>query len=456
MVSATGALFAVQELVWGPGRVPGAGWESLLQTLSFFWVLPFITGGLSVAGMLMQRNPRYRGKRVRPVPTLVSFRYVSRGHNVDSLVTAAESVHREMSKQPLFPHIIEVVVDDTPSDELRMRINRIPNTVFIVVPTEWETPQGSKFKARALQYAMNASSIPDDAWIMHFDEESHAHPTLIRGMASAIAEEEASGQFRIGQGCILYYHSLEDHRFLTLADSVRTGDDVGRFHLQNRVFGYPIWGMHGSFILVRNSVEKEVGFDFGPEGSVTEDAFWALCEMDRGYRSRWIDGFVVEQGTESVVDFVKQRRRWFVGLMKVVRHSPSRFLLRAPLALFTVLWSVSWIGIIYTYVNLFLGLETHPAVQTLGNLGFASFVTIYVVGLWTNLRLHQVSIGRRVLLYATQVLFVPAFALLEATGVLYGLAKDDLSFHVIRKSQRGERGGLQRSPAVGGTTGSGQ
>jgi Glycosyl transferase family group 2 len=83
-------------------------------------------------------------------------------------------------------------------------------------------------------------------------------------------------------------------------------------HFQHRV-GRTLFGLHGSFILVRTSVERSTGFDFGAIGSITEDAFWALLQMAEGRQCRWVDGYVVEQAPRTLRDFVKQRRRWFVG-----------------------------------------------------------------------------------------------------------------------------------------------
>ena len=74
---------------------------------------------------------------------------------------------------------------------------------------------------------------------------------------------------------------------------------------------------------MRNDVECAIGFDFGPRGSITEDAFWALVAMERGHRTRWVEGYLEEQSTQSVVDFIKQRERWFRGLVAVVFDAPG-------------------------------------------------------------------------------------------------------------------------------------
>ena len=126
---------------------------------------------------------------------------------------------------------------------------------------------------------------------------------------------------RIGRGAILYHRQWRTHPILTLADNVRTGDDFARFHFQHRL-SVTVFGLHGSYIVVKNSVEKQIGFDFGPKGSITEDAFWAMVAMQDGYRCRWVDGYLEEQSTQSVSDFVRQRRRWFQGLAKVALYAP--------------------------------------------------------------------------------------------------------------------------------------
>ncbi len=427
-------MYAIQNVILDGANVPEHGWRLIIATTGgILWCIPLLAGMLSWFGTLAQRkSPPPLTPKAAPLPNLVSFRFMSRGTNPDALRSSILSVHEMMRRLPLFPYIIEVCVE-TPQPDLP------ENTIEMILPAEYHTANGTLYKGRALQYALENSDIPDDAWIMHCDEESHAHESLIQGIYNAVREEEASGQHHIGQGAILYYNSLKAHPFLTLADSIRTGDDIGRFHLQNRYWKVPVWGFHGSFILVRNSVEKETGFDFGPNGSITEDAFWALASAEKGARSRWVDGFMVEQGTESFGDFIKQRRRWYVGLVKVVRHAPTKLRLRLPLAVFTAFWSVSWIAILYTYFTFAVGWRADTTVQLLGNLSLASYVCIYTVGLRTNLLLHKESWLRKIGLYTAQIAAIPLFAVLESTGVLLALVRPEKGFHVVNKSMTAEQ-----------------
>ena len=421
-------LYLIQGTVWQHTKYPTSGFALTIAIIGgVLWCTPVLAGALSNIGMLLQRKNASEPIG-EPLPNLVCFRFMSRGTNPDSLRSSIESVRAVMRERPLFDYIIEACVETA-------QPNLPDDTIQMLLPADYQTPNGTLFKGRALQYAMEQSQIPDDAWIMHCDEESHIHESLVYGIYHAITEEEASGKHRIGQGAILYYNSLDEHPFLTLADSVRTGDDIGRFHLQNRYWQVPVWGFHGSFILVRNNVEQNVGFDFGPNGSITEDAFWALVSTENGARSRWVDGYMVEQGTERVIDFIKQRRRWYVGLVKVVRHAPVKVSLRLPLAVFTALWSVSWVAILYTYFDYLLGYKSPELVQAIGNLSFASYVVIYTVGLRHNLMLYQVSLSRKIRLYAMQILFIPAFAALEAAAVLYAIGRPETGFHVVQKKQ---------------------
>lgn len=434
LVVAALAIRVVRQLLWGDGIVARGWLPVLVSHTTVLWALPALPCAFGVAGLLLYRRPGPRPDT--PCPHLVCFRVVSRGQNAAALRATVANVRAQLLALPLFPYVIEVVTDEA----VPLPAGR--DLRHLVVPRSYQTTNGSRYKARALQYAVERSALPDDAWVFHLDEETHLTPSVVRGIRDAVAEEEASGAHRIGQGAILYHRHLGRHPFLTLADMVRTGDDLGRFHVQHRL-GRTVFGLHGSFILVRNSVERRCDFDFGPEGSITEDAFWAVRQMALGTRSRWVDGFVVEQSTQSVADFVKQRRRWFAGLLRVVLYADTTLWLRTALAAFVALWALSWVGVATTLANLALGLRTPPVVAALGDFSLATFVVTYVVGLHVNLRERGgVPWPRRAALYALQVLLVPAFATLEAAGVVAALVRPERGFHVVRKSAAAPAGGM--------------
>lgn len=429
------ALRVVRAALWDDGIVP-VGWVLVpVSYAAVLWVLPAAGAVATLVGLLdygglppVSRGGPLADPRPVPCPTPVVFRVVSRGTNEAALRATVASVRAQLTALPLFPWSLEVVTDvavDLPDGADLLRL---------VVPAEYRTPAGSLYKARALHYASERSAAGPDSWVFHLDEESQLSPSLVVGIRDAVVEEEASGRHRIGQGAILYGRSLRRHPFLTLADTVRTGDDLGRFHAQSRL-GVTVFGLHGSFILVRASVERQCGFDVGPEGSITEDAFWAVRQMALGTRCRWVDGYLLEQSTQSVADFVRQRRRWFSGLVRVVLYAETTLRVRLPLAVFMAVWSVSWIGMLYTVANLFLGLRTAPVLAALADLSLVTSATTYVIGLTVLLRERApLPLRVRAALYVAQVALLPAFAVLEAAGVVLGLVRPERGFHVVRKS----------------------
>jgi egghead protein (zeste-white 4 protein) len=353
-----------------------------------------------------------------------------------------------MEARPLFPYCIEVVTDEA------VALPAGSDLTAYVVPTEYTTPRGSLYKARALHYLSENSTLSDKAWVFHCDEESQVTLGLVGGIRDAVVEEElraAQGKTpRIGQGTIVYWRSLNKHPLLTLADSLRTGDDATRFRTQFRL-GALFCGMHGSFILVRADIERTVSFDVGPEGSITEDAWWAFAQAFFGREFRWVDGYLVEQSPEHWKDFAKQRRRWYSGLWKVVLYSPAPVAARAALAGFLITWVVSAIGGLYTVANLFTGLTTPVVPAVMGAFVFAWYVSSYLTGLWLSLRSMPAellpSLPKRCVLYLLQVVLLPLYGALESAGVFYAMVKPERGFHVIKKS--GEAEGLaSATPAI--------
>jgi egghead protein (zeste-white 4 protein) len=418
-------IFAFMLWFWGNSRPAHGLGAELVEGFSYVWIVLALPVLLNVIGALSFRNASVKQVRDLPDGVEVCFRIVTRGTNVDAVLKSAQAVQSAMAHTPLFPYSVEVVTDN--------RLPPLPGVRTILVPKHYRTSSRARFKARALHYALEVSPISDSTWLFHLDEETHITPSVIRGIHSAVSEEERSGELRIGQGVVLYHRDLAEHPFLTLADSVRTGDDLGRFRLQHH-FGQSAFGMHGSFILVRNDVEKDVGFDLGPAGSVTEDAWWSLVEMARGRRSRWVDGYCLEQSTQSVMDFLKQRRRWFVGLCLVCLRAPARFWHRITLVSSVALWGVGWLGWWSVSVAAVVVNARIPRVVLLiGTASLAAYSALYLLGLELNLDQRGVRWYHRVPWHLAQILLLPAYSLLESGAVLYGVIRPDFDFHVVKK-----------------------
>src|SRR5437588_12300001 len=160
-------LYALQAWLWRASRPPHTALEYGWSLGSLLWLGAVLPGSLGLAGLLKFRHPRHLDG-VKPIDKLVAWRVVSRGTNIAALTATIRRCQVEMSKTPLFPYVIEVVTDaqdvalPPPNKDLR----------YLAVPAEYRTPNGSLYKARALQYALEHSPLPDDAWVVHLDEET--------------------------------------------------------------------------------------------------------------------------------------------------------------------------------------------------------------------------------------------------------------------------------------------
>jgi egghead protein (zeste-white 4 protein) len=427
------SLYALQDLLWPRSRAPQSLFAHIWSWGSVLWLAAMVPGTIGLLGLLAFRHPTTLDS-VQPIHRLVVWRIVSYGKNVDVLIETIRRCQSEMAKTPLFPYVIEVVVDEVVGRPKFLLPHPYENVRFIWVPATYTTPNKSRFKARALHYAMKHSPVPDTAWVVFLDEETQPTSSSIKGICKMIREEEISQKLRVGQGAILYHRLWKKHPFLTLADMARTGDDFARFYFQH-LLGITLFGLHGSFIVARTDViNKSGGFDFGPNGDITEDAFWALVLMALKVRSRWIEGYMEEQSTHSIIDFIKQRCRWLQGLIKVALHAPVKLWWRLSLGINTILWVGASLSSLYTICNFFYGFEVQPWIRFLANYSFSTFLLLYLVGLTTNMDEHGIrKRSVRVLLTTLQLVLLPIFTLMESAGVVWGLVTPTNGFHVVKK-----------------------
>lgn len=388
---------------------------------------------------------------------VIFVRYVTRGNNprlVLKNVRRAISVFNE-SGLPNNMWQVEVVTD------VGLKISEDACSLGareIVVPPSYRSSQGAMYKARALNYAIEASTARDHDWIVHLDEETTFDTDTVRAILFHCGREAyrtyVTGKQKwpcIGQGPILYGRWLSEGLDLddessnqksgnwmtTLADSGRVSDDCGRYRLQFEKG--EVWvGMHGSFVVVCNAVEKAVTFDHGVEGSIAEDAFFAMVARTKGVRFSWIDALMFEQSPFTLTDFMKQRSRWLVGGLLVVTCKRIPLWARWVMGGLTIVWFCLPLTCLIVMAAVLLGegegWDTYfrvfiPLLTTLS-------LWNYVFGFFVTFSAQKLGLIRFMVMLYIQVVLAPVFGFMEIMSVCYALCNfSQLStgFHVVQK-----------------------
>jgi len=393
-------------------------------------------------------------------PDLLCFRVCTRG---DLPLLVKETCRRNAALLDSLgvPSIIEVVSDnclglpDT-RDLKREDLNHLTgcgHIVQMVVPPSYQTSRGALFKARALNYALKAggSCLEDDDIIVHLDEETVLHCSAVRGIQGFTRVHPD----RIGQGVIVYGHGDIVRTLFTCADSVRVADDWCRFRL-NLSMGSALVGMHGSYVVNSAGLERRVTYDFGPEGSVTEDAFFAIAALDMGYKFGFIDGYMEEKSPFSLLDFMKQRRRWLRGLTLVSRSPEFSWRLRLMLHVCTDAWWLTPVMLPLTLASLFIiffngNVRLPEIVVVLQALAYGTVIWVYTFGASYNFR-----VGDKPLQYLGHVMMTaclaPLAGILESSCVLYAwFTPEDAkkpNFHIVEKEYAALKGAVTKGDGV--------
>ncbi|KAI8615485.1 glycosyl transferase family group 2-domain-containing protein [Chytriomyces sp. MP71] len=260
-------------------------------------------------------------------------------------------------------------------------------------------------------------------WVLHLDEESVIDDESVKRILEFIFYEK---EYHFGQGIIFYnQYKYWVNWVFTVADALRVGDDVSRFHLQYTYFHRPVFGAHGSFLLNNGLVENAVTWDLG---SLTEDYQFAMKAWDRGFRCGKIAGIVREQSPLDLIGFLKQRRRWFVGIRRLPNFLPK---------LWSFFWALGIVSLFSTIASIGLGFKFHLGtprwMALLIDFNFINFVWLYVLGVF--LQDLDKGVNPLLILVRIPVTIVVQFiaVVLEAVAVMYGIIIPPADFDVIKK-----------------------
>lgn len=190
----------------------------------------------------------------------------------------------------------------------------------LVVPKDYETPKGTKLKARGLHFAVeNRRKGWNDrkgrTFIVHYDEESVMLPEEIKKLLYVLARTEK----KILEGPI--YYPLEYRDASLICRSMEANRPVGCFECRHVMEqGIPIH-LHGSNLVVEESLENEIGWDIGcleDQPFIAEDYVFGMNAFVEYGRSifGWHGCVMIEQPPFSIKSAFKQRYRWIFGVLQ--------------------------------------------------------------------------------------------------------------------------------------------
>ena len=463
LVGATGGLSLLLlrlQAVLSPSQATLSPWQHALQWAELSWLIPvpmalFLWLGWFMFAEAVRPDPSAvpvprvvvrdgRAQTLASQPVTLVFRFVTRGEHVEVLRQSVLAAHQALARYPHSPAPYRVeVISECPVALGHAETRHIG---VYVVPPDYSTPHRSRFKARALTYMQEISRPAETDWYIYLDEESMIDVKLVAGIYRFIAatlnkdrRSQQTGAQRparvIGQGTILYQGG---HWFFRGADALRTADDIGRFRLQYAL-GVPMFGIHGSFIVIQGLNDAQLSFDVGASNSMTEDAAWALRAWAKGFRFAWIAGYLHEQPPQRVGDFIKQRSRWISGVRLVACDSTVPLRYRLVLGLFALLWQVALIPLLVAFAVVFAHVSPFLWMRLPADVAWATFMLAYLQGAYIQAaHPHVVAKGRSQWSWITALASLPLvlcalwYAVLEMAGVGYSL-RPRQGFFVVHK-----------------------
>ena len=212
----------------------------------------------------------------------IIFQYTTRGEHPSVVAKGLESVTKTCTAKHYTNYRIDVVTDGE-TDKYEANIIRVPNN--------FTTPNSTKKKARALQYAVEERRRRADTtptiWVWHMDEESIVTEQSLLSVLDYIGK----GGKPIAEGPIVYSNKFMRKNILpSLVECCRPYQCYECMHMMTG-HSVPTF-IHGSNLLVRSDIEDKVGWDFGD--SLTEDQrFGYEAHKKFGPVFGWHGGMVV-------------------------------------------------------------------------------------------------------------------------------------------------------------------
>jgi cellulose synthase/poly-beta-1,6-N-acetylglucosamine synthase-like glycosyltransferase len=301
----------------------------------------------------------------------------------------------------------------------------------ITVPQNYSTPNNAKYKARALHFAIEQreenGENTSNVWIYHLDDES----MITKQGLLSILDHADNNREPIAEGLITYPNKINvGSKLVKYLDAVRpTFCFTCIAMLKSK--GKPDW-MHGSNLLLRADIEKNVGWDF-PDTCAEDSLFGYVAQNKYGGIFGWHGGVLEEQSPFTFSDFIKQRQRWIKGTFENLSRMGIREKVRTTYRMLSwFLGTVSFFTLLPAFVieqsfpwplNLIL-----PPIFVLDTI---ILFAVYQIGLEMNFT--KVDKKQRILEHVKILAITPILWFLEAIPMVLYFFKKAPKFYVIEK-----------------------
>jgi len=377
-------------------------WLVLVSSVVSVIVATYLVVGAVGTALYLPESADSPAENVRFVVTTVATEAVD-----DALCEVLQHTTEQFPQYELF-----VVVDEGSDLESQIRAHERVRTV--VVPDSFSC--NATAKGRAMEYfTRTVVSEAPEYWYAFLDDDNLV---LDRSLLYEIPYYEERG-YRAANPVLVPRPG--DSTLTFVMDHLRTLDDFTVFRTFTGLLGKPLIGFHGELLTVRGDVLADIGFD---RQSLVEDYAFAARLVERDIPTWQTSTRVSILSPHTLRDLYRQRRRWFLGLVRELFRSP----LSATLCMgFRMLaWTFALVGSLLV-VPVWILLAQHPfplAFRVWTGLSSLVYMGTYVYAL------SRVSGLGRKLQYA---LLLPVYPVFEASTSLYAIVTRQSRFVVIEK-----------------------
>jgi egghead protein (zeste-white 4 protein) len=327
---------------------------------------------------------------------------------------AIKRVHHACKAVGYSKYEVELVTDKEIPNIFMKRIN----AKNVVVPPDYQTNPPVKYKARALQYAMEQRKKHRHAnatrWIYLLDEESMVTKQTIRALLQYISNKDAKP---IAEGGIIYPHNFfNQNLFCSIAETLRTYACYDCVTQMNS--GKMPSHMHGSNLLVRADVEAKIGWAHEKVELSEDQRFGWEASLKLGPDLfGWHGGTLEEQPPNRIKDFIMQRQRWFIGNINNLQYAKIPIKKKIILSLRWLVWMAGFPAGLASFLILFI-----PQNIPIGFHIFLIFNTFtwmvgYQVGLSLNLKRYELPKHKKIFWHLITLVLTPFVGILETFAI---------------------------------------